>query len=90
MLDMNKLQQLAARRTQLLVQITKSRDELGESLSDARKDVLFAGLGFLVHKILTKHPFIRIAAMVALAIGTKTSIFSKLGLKDLFPGTTPR
>lgn len=81
---MRRLTLLAARRTQVIIQIANSRRELSENLAAARKDIAQAGLGFLAHHFLAKHPILRTIAIAALALSTKSSILSQLGLKGFF------
>jgi hypothetical protein len=70
-LEMRNFFELEKRRIQVISQITDSRREVRATLSDARKDVVVAGLRFLAHRFLAKHPFLRTVAIAALALGAK-------------------
>jgi hypothetical protein len=83
---MRKLTQLARHRTQVISQIANSRRELSANFSAARKDVALAGLGFLAHRFLAKHPILRTLAIAALALSTRSALFSQLGLKNFLSG----
>jgi hypothetical protein len=81
---MHELTQLTKRRSQLIQQIETSRRELSGNLGAARKEIAVAGLGFLAHRFLAKHPILRTLAITALALSTRTSMFAQLDVRKFF------
>ena len=73
-LEVRNFFELEKRRVHVISQIADTRCEMRATLSDARKDVVLAGLGFLAHRFLAKHPFLRTVAIAALALGAKRRI----------------
>jgi hypothetical protein len=82
----NRLTQLALRRAELIEQIGHSRSAIKTDSLGARKEIVLASLGFIITRILAKHPTLRAIAVIALAVSKKDTIFGRLGLKGLFSG----
>jgi hypothetical protein len=81
---MHRLTQLARRRSELVIQIGHSRRDIKSGLVGARKEIMLAGFGFIVTRILANHPTLRAIFIIALAVSKKETILERLGLKGLF------
>jgi hypothetical protein len=65
---MDRLAQLAKRRTELVAQIGQSRQSMRTNLLGTRNEFIFAGLGIVLTRLLAKHPILRTVALIAFAL----------------------
>jgi hypothetical protein len=74
---MPRLQTLAQRRTQLIADIGRERSILRSAVTVIRQDMVYAGLGLMAGRLLTRHAWLRTFTLAVLAIAAGHRLASK-------------
>jgi hypothetical protein len=77
---MPKLAALAQRRSQLVADIDRERENIRGTYAVIRQDLVYAGLGIMAGRLMAHHAWLRTASLAVLAIvaGSRLAVKQKV------------
>jgi hypothetical protein len=75
---MQRLQALAQRRAQLIADIQRERSIVRSTMAVMQQDLVYAGLGLMAGRLLTRHVWLRSITLAVLAVAAGSRLTTKL------------